>query len=140
MKLQLKQISPIHAALVALDGNRENGELKPFTFSSKVTWNKTKNITIMERAKAELDKTWLAKQLQASGGKDKTIPGDKAQVLNLDWSEHLETEEEINGLLAFSIEDLDVYDKKENPHGNKIPSSILSSLTPLITFPPETKV
>ena len=134
MKLALRQIKPLLGEMRALDGLVENNELKPFVFSSKVTWNKVKNIDILERWDRKIEKARIDRSVQAAGGRDKLMSQEIAQSLNLDWADHLDTEEEIPGLLTFSEDDLGVYDKSTNPGGNRIPSSVLATLLPFIVL------
>lgn len=135
MKLLYKELRSVLAAHRALDGLMKNGELDPYLFSCKVTWNKSKNLELLEREVNRLEKIRRERIAAISGGRGKNVPADKETQFALDWEDFLETEVEINGLLKLSHEDLNVFDPKENPTGNKIPSTVLTALRPLILEP-----
>lgn len=137
MNLKLKQIAPLIKALQSLDGLTERGEFKPFIFTSRVTWNKTKNLGILEREQEDIEKARVSKVTQAAGGKGRVVPEKELPAVQADWTEFLDTDREILGLLMLTPEDLNLHDKKDNPEGNRITSSVLAVLAPLIAFPTE---
>lgn len=136
MKLKLKEVVPLLNALRALDGLLDHGELRPFTFSFKVTWDKKKDIGLLQKEAERMQAVRTEKQTQYAGGRGREVPADKIEEAARDWEAFLETELDLP-LLAFTVADLNVYDKQTNPDGNKIASSILAALDVLISEKPQ---
>lgn len=133
MKLKLKRVSPLLNALESLEAvTDEAGKRSLYRFSVKLTWNKTKNITILRRIEEEIEKTRQELVAKYSGRKSVAVPEDKKPEFIDEWNAHMDTEEEIPGLLLLPWTDLDLFDPKDNAKGNLIPSSLLSALDPLL--------
>lgn len=140
MKLQLAQIDPLLQAHRALDGYQEvvvlNGEKKPvgmaYAFSAKFAWLKVKNLIALKKASAAIDemRVGIAKEFTPGGGTK--VPDANLTAYATKYAAALEQEDELE-LTPFSKEDLNLFDPKDNPAGNKIPSGTLMELMPLIT-------
>ncbi len=140
-KIQLSQLSALHKCLSALDGRQriikgENGAetavFEAFEYPLKVTWNRVKNIGLLERKAKELDKA--RDKLREKHGAVGTgeVPKEKRQAFVDEYTKLLDMEEELTGGLTFSEKDLNLFDPKDNPNGNKIPGSVLAVLMPFI--------
>lgn len=140
-KIKLSQIATLLQCLTGLDGRQriikdangaETSVFEAFDYSIKVTWNRVKNIGLLERKAKDLEKQRdeLRKKHGAVGSGE--VPKATRQAFIDDWVKTLELEEELTGGLTFSVADLNLYDPKENPTGNKIPGSVLAALMPFI--------
>lgn len=145
MKLKPKEIDSITVGLRSLDGLQKPAGpggrdivFEPFLYSSKTTWNKTKNLTLLKRFAEELETTRLDLVKQFSGSITVDVPAAKLPDFVREWNALIDQPQEFAGLLSMTEAELNLYDPKENPTGNRIASSVLEKVTPLIVFP-ETK-
>ncbi len=140
-KIKLSQIQTLLTCLSGLDGRQriikdangaETAVFEPFEYSVKVTWNRVKNIGLLERKSADLEKQ--RNKLREKHGAVGTgeVPKEKRQAFLDEWIKTLEIEEELTGGLTFTEKELNLFDPEDNPTGNKIPGTVLATLMPFI--------
>ena len=137
-KLAVRTLIEINAALSSLDGTptvvkSEDGKtdkviVVPYKFNGKNRWNIAKNLNVLKTTSENLTKARDAVINEVSGGSGKIDPNDEAaiKVFNEKFTEVLDAEESTKGLLAISLEGL-------NLDENQIPTAILSVLEPIVT-------
>lgn len=140
-KIKLSEIPTLIQCLSGLDGRQriikaENGAesavFEPFEFSRKVTWNRVKNIGLLKRRLEDLNlrRDELRKKHGAIGAGE--VPVKNRPAFIAEYAAELDMEDTLTGGLTFTVEELNLYDPKENPTGNKIPGTVLEALTPFI--------
>jgi len=136
MKLKITKVQELQNALGQLDGidkavrvdEKDRIIRQPFQLSGRARWNIAKNVRILsDRIEAFSQvRNDLIKQI--SGGKNiiEKNETEKMEAFQKEITSVLETEEEVDGLLTISREDL-------NLDQNPIPTWVIVALAPLIT-------
>lgn len=141
MKLKLADISGLYSNLQALDGFQKTETIdgkktivfERHSYGSKFTWNRVKNLRILRDQLKDLEDARIAiakKYLDRPG--DENVSPAKEGAYRKEYVAVLETIEDVRGLLKFSAKDLNLFDPKENPEGNRIAATILDGLEPLL--------
>lgn len=135
MKLPIRTLLELHAALASLDGRQrviKDGETEkivvvPYAFSGKTRWNIAKNLSVLKRVNEDYVKARDALINELSGGNGTIDENDTTSIkrMNEELKQVLDTEEDALGLLTFDLAALNLDD-------NPIAGSVLVMLTPLI--------
>jgi len=133
MKIRLNKLPGLLAALKATDGTPSS----PFKYAAKFTWNRTKNIKLLQRefdAMQEHGQTLLTK-----GSADPLNPTeDELKKVNQEFTELQKVDTDISGLLLFRRDDFNLFDPVANKTGNVIPAQVLAELDVLTEPEPVT--
>ena len=123
MKIRLNKLPGLLAALKATDGTPSS----PFKYAAKFTWNRTKNIKLLQREFDEMQE--VGQKLLADGSKDPLNPTeDELKIVNQKFTELQKEDTEIHGLLVFKRADFNLFDPATNKAGNVIPAQVLAEL------------
>lgn len=132
MKIKLSKLPQLLAALRALDGTPPT----PFRYTAKCTWNRAKNLRLLQRefdAMQEVGQALLTKD-----SRDPLNPTeDEMKIANQKFNELQREDREVGGLLIFQREDFNLFDPVDNKAGNVIPAQVLSELDVLTYSHPE---
>lgn len=144
MKLKLNTLDSRYRNLLALDGfqravkvdGKDALVFERHSYGSKFTWNRVKNLRILRARLKDIEdlRIEIAKR-HLENPDDETVPPAKQAAFKAEFMKAMEIVEDVKGLLRFPIEDLNLFDPKENPDGNKIASTILVELEPFIETP-----
>ena len=123
MKIRLNKLPGLLAALKATDGTPAS----PFKYAAKFTWNRTKNLKLLQREFDTMQEVGQA--LINAGSKDPLNPTeDELKIVNQKFTELQKEDTIINGLLVFRREDFNLFDPATNKTGNVIPAQVLAEL------------
>lgn len=138
MKLSVKTLIELHAALAALDGrfqivkdsltHTDKVMMVPYKFKSgKTRWRIAKNLNICKQHNEDFTKSRDSLIMEISEGIGVINEADKVKIqeLNIKVQQILDTSLEVNGLLNLSEDELDT-------EANDFPGTVLATLMPLI--------
>lgn len=141
MKLKLSTLKSLYDNVVALDGFQKAVEIdgkstlvfERHAYGERFTWNRVKALRVLRTKLEDLEalRITIAKRY-LDKPTDEKVPVAKETAFRAELAKALEIVEDVKGLLKFPKEDLNLFDPKENPSGNKIASSILDALEPFI--------
>ena len=135
MKIRLNKLPGLLAALKASDGTPSS----PFKYAAKFTWNRTKNMKLLQREFDTMQEVGQA--LITAGSKDPLNPTeDELKAVNQKFTELQKEDVEINGLLLFKRDDFNLFDPVTNKAGNVIPAQVLAELDVLTEPEPDPAV
>ena len=141
MKLKLSQIQPLALALGALDGRKRETEndgkkalvFEPFAYSAKFTWNRVKNLGILNRKLEDLEQLRVEIARRHLGEfKTDEVPEANRPAFFAELATAMAIEEEVPGLLRGTRADLNLYDPVENPAGNRLTAAQILAVEVLI--------
>lgn len=143
MKLKLNQLQPLALALAALDGRKREAEndgrkvvvFEPFAYSARFTWNRVKNLSILNRKLEELEALRIEiarRHLGPFAGAE--VPEANRPAFFAELNAALALEEEIPGLLRGTRADLNLYDPADNPTGNRLTAAQILAVEALINL------
>lgn len=132
MKITLNKLPGLLAALKATDGTPSS----PFKYAAKFTWNRTKNIKLLQREFDDMQEVGQA--LLKTGSTDPLNPTeDELKIVNQKFTELQKEDTEIHGLLVFKRTDFNLFDPTTNKTGNVIPAQVLAELDVLTEPEPD---
>ena len=132
MKITLNKLPGLLAALKATDGTPSS----PFKYAAKFTWNRTKNIKLLQREFDDMQEVGQA--LLKTGSTDPLNPTeDELKIVNQKFTELQKEDTEIHGLLVFKRADFNLFDPTTNKTGNVIPAQVLAELDVLTEPEPD---
>ena len=132
MKITLNKLPGLLDALKATDGTPSS----PFKYAAKFTWNRTKNIKLLQREFDDMQEVGQA--LLKTGSTDPLNPTeDELKIVNQKFTELQKEDTEIHGLLVFKRTDFNLFDPTTNKTGNVIPAQVLAELDVLTEPEPD---